>query len=423
MANILYRKQKQQKSLDNGVTWIDTGEYRVGAVLENPSNCSGTDTKQCRWVDLDASEGYYCDTTTFTKYTVQVEECSENGIIWTRTGNQKKGNSVIQTHSTDCGYVNNTSGEPNHCDDTITITFTLNYGDEVGVRFNDRPEYSTFDDRVTYLKINPSSSTNNGDGTYTYTTSLSDLGITELNSLYYFAPNYPYSLDLISIKLPCTDNVTHMGEVFNDCMNLTSITNLNSLNTSKVTRMYSMFQNCSNLTTLDVSNFDTSNVTNMNNMFNGCENLTALDVRNFNTSKVEYMGAMFASCHNLKEILGIENFDLSGLLLEDDITTYGSIEYMFHGCKSLTELDLSKWDTYYVYDIDNLFYGCESLRKINLTGWDISNIKSSSQVFWGCESLTKLILGSVSQSTYDFWLSKLVNAGLQNQVTIEYTIV
>ena len=50
MANILYRKQKQQKSLDNGVTWIDTGEYRVGDVLENPSNCGGIDSKQCRWV-------------------------------------------------------------------------------------------------------------------------------------------------------------------------------------------------------------------------------------------------------------------------------------------------------------------------------------------------------------------------------------
>lgn len=102
MANILYRKQKQQKSLDNGVTWIDTGEYRVGDILENPSNCTSDDSKQCRWIELPETEGYYCDG--YNKYTVQVEECSENGIIWTRTGEQKKGYSLISFYSQECGY-------------------------------------------------------------------------------------------------------------------------------------------------------------------------------------------------------------------------------------------------------------------------------------------------------------------------------
>ena len=102
MANILYRKQKQQKSLDNGVTWIDTGEYRVGDIIENPSNCTSDNTKQCRWVELDASEGYYCDG--YSKYTMQVEECTENGLIWTRTGNSQRGNTLIESNSTDCGY-------------------------------------------------------------------------------------------------------------------------------------------------------------------------------------------------------------------------------------------------------------------------------------------------------------------------------
>lgn len=118
MANILYRKQKQQKSLDNGATWVDTGEYRVGAILENPSNCQSEDSKQCRWVELDASEGYYCDG--IAKYTVQVEECTENGIIWTRTGNQKQGNRVIDSESVDCGYIPTErwviSGDPIVCE-------------------------------------------------------------------------------------------------------------------------------------------------------------------------------------------------------------------------------------------------------------------------------------------------------------------
>jgi surface protein len=103
MANILYRKQKQQKSLDNGVTWIDTGEFRVGDIIENPSNCTSDNTKQCRWVELPESEGYYCDG--YSKYTMQVEECTENGLIWTRTGNSQKGNILIDAYTNDCGFV------------------------------------------------------------------------------------------------------------------------------------------------------------------------------------------------------------------------------------------------------------------------------------------------------------------------------
>ena len=118
MANILYRKQKQQKSLDNGVTWIDTGEYRVGTILENPSNCGSSDSKQCRWVELPESEGYYCDG--YSKYTMQIEECTENGIIWTRTGNSQKGGKLIDSTSIECGYIPLerwvVSGEPKVCE-------------------------------------------------------------------------------------------------------------------------------------------------------------------------------------------------------------------------------------------------------------------------------------------------------------------
>jgi hypothetical protein len=101
MANILYRKQKQQKSLDNGVTWIDTGEFRVGDIIENPSNCTSDNTKQCRWVELPEGEGYYCDGV--NKYNMAVEECSENGLIWSRTGNVRKGETLIAENTDGCG--------------------------------------------------------------------------------------------------------------------------------------------------------------------------------------------------------------------------------------------------------------------------------------------------------------------------------
>lgn len=100
MANILYRKQKEQVSYDNGQTWIDTGNFREGEVLENPSNCVAP---QYRWIELSSDEGYYCNFNTQAKYTLQVEEVSLDGVIWNRTGNQRQGSTLIEENSSDCG--------------------------------------------------------------------------------------------------------------------------------------------------------------------------------------------------------------------------------------------------------------------------------------------------------------------------------
>ena len=50
-------------------------------------------------------------------------------------------------------------------------------------------------------------------------------------------------------------------------INLQSITGLEYLNTGEVTHMGWMFMNCINLTSLDVSHFNTANVVGMNYMF------------------------------------------------------------------------------------------------------------------------------------------------------------
>lgn len=128
MANILYRKQKEQVSYDNGQTWIDTGNFREGEVLENPSNCEAI---QYRWIELDASEGYYCQMETYNKFTVEVEEVSTDGIIWNRTGNQRQGETVIETNSVDCGYnsITTESGTTTHT--TISATTPLNISDSI----------------------------------------------------------------------------------------------------------------------------------------------------------------------------------------------------------------------------------------------------------------------------------------------------
>lgn len=46
-----------------------------------------------------------------------------------------------------------------------------------------------------------------------------------------------------------------------------------------------------------------------------------------------------------------------------------------------------------------------------------------SGVFSGCDNLTSLILGDVTQEQYDWWYARLVDEGIQDNVTITYNIV
>ena len=66
------------------------------------------------------------------------------------------------------------------------------------------------------------------------------------------------------------------------------------------------------------------------------------------------------------------------------------MSHMFYGCKSLTELDLSSFDTSDVLDMDSMFYNCISLTKLNLCSFDTSNVVLFSSMFGGCVSLTEL---------------------------------
>ena len=99
-----------------------------------------------------------------------------------------------------------------------------------------------------------------------------------------------------------------------------------------------------------------------------------------------------------------------------------SMNSMFYSCSGLTSLDLSSFDTSNVTDTMQMFQNCSSLTTLNVTGWDVSNIEYSTFMFYNCTSLNKLILGSVNQSTYDWWYARLSSDNLQNKVTIEYTI-
>ena len=95
-----YAKEKQQKSSDNGVTWVDTGNIRTGSIIEtNSVDCGYTPTPSIRWV---ADTGYVC--VGYDKYNKEKEQMTTDGINWTDTGSTKAGSTLIEHNSADCGF-------------------------------------------------------------------------------------------------------------------------------------------------------------------------------------------------------------------------------------------------------------------------------------------------------------------------------
>ena len=113
-----------------------------------------------------------------------------------------------------------------------------------------------------------------------------------------------------------------------------------------------MFMEFKNLIQINFNdNFNTSNVTNMDGMFHGCSSLTSLDLSNFNTSNVTKMCSMFQVCSSLTS-LDLSSFNTSNVMC---------MCYMFCNCPSLTSLDLGSFNTSNVSDMGLMFNGCSKL--------------------------------------------------------------
>ena len=115
--------------------------------------------------------------------------------------------------------------------------------------------------------------------------------------------------------------------LFAGCPKVTKIifhdeSNTNTFDTSAVTDMSGMFEGRAALTSVDLGSLDTHAVTNMSGMFKGCTDLQTLSLGGaFDTAHVTNMREMFLNCKRLG-VLDLSNFDLSGIVREDDIAGF-----------------------------------------------------------------------------------------------------
>lgn len=185
-------------------------------------------------------------------------------------------------------------------------------------------------------------------------------------------------LDVGSWDTGACENMSHM---FYGCSRVSNFP-VDNWDVSKVKTFSHMFADCYGLKSIDISSWETLSAESFDAIFNDCRSLTTIDVGGLFTSKCIQFSQMFEACSSLDTIVGLDSFDVSN-------ASVFAFSEMFHGCRSLKEIDLSSWQA----TPDNaarMFKNCSSLRFIDVSGLDLSNADTY-EMFDGCDNSTEII--------------------------------
>ena len=127
---------------------------------------------------------------------------------------------------------------------------------------------------------------------------------------------------------------------------------------------------------IDTTRWDTSEVTSMVGLFKNAS-ITDLDLSSFDTSNVTDMSAMFCECGGLQSV-NLSSFDTSKVT---------SMFRMFESCASLTNVDLSSFNTSNVTNMEEMFYSCQDLEHVDLSSFDTHNVTTFDMFFYHCDNL------------------------------------
>ena len=142
-------------------------------------------------------------------------------------------------------------------------------------------------------------------------------------------------------------------------------------------------------------------------MFFSCSSLTNIDLSHFNTDNVTDMSSMFKGCSSLT------NINLSNCNAEK-VT---DMSYMFLGCSSLANIDFSNFNTKNVINMIYMFSGCSSLSNIDLSHFNTDNVIMISYMFFKCYSLTYINLPNFNDVDMEFMFFGCSSLKKENIIT------
>ena len=171
-----------------------------------------------------------------------------------------------------------------------------------------------------------------------------------------------------------------ISDAFRNCPSLERI-DMNAFRNCNITKLSTLFSSDTKLKNItNIGNMNISKADGISYVFSNCSTLTQLDLSNWDTRNVQYMIGTFIGCTNLTEI------NCSGW----NTSKVYNMQAAFYNCKSLQTLPVRDWDTRSVMYMDNAFAYCESLTNLDVSKWDTSKVVELTNVFYHCSSLTTL---------------------------------
>ena len=124
------------------------------------------------------------------------------------------------------------------------------------------------------------------------------------------------------------------------------------------------------------------------NMFIECDSITEINLSNFDSSQITDMESMFEGCLSLIS-LNLDNFNTSQVV---------NMKSMFAGCWSLISLNLDNFNTSQVVNMGYMFSLCYELSSLNLSNFDTSKVIDMNNMFSQCVQLISLNLSNFDTS-------------------------
>ena len=184
---------------------------------------------------------------------------------------------------------------------------------------------------------------------------------------YFINKNYGYSPSTVYIN---SEYQYDIQKFYNFTESINTVTFYISSNSFE-----GMFKDLGSITEINILSYDSS-VNNIKRMFEGCKNLVTANIRNIYTNSYLQCDYLFQGCEKL-----------SGLTLNSNQISVGSMEGMFYNCKSLISIGNFRFNTNNVGKMDNLFFGCSKLTNININNFSSNNLRSTISMFQGCNQL------------------------------------
>ena len=176
--------------------------------------------------------------------------------------------------------------------------------------------------------------------------------------------------------------ITSMESTFEECLYLDYFYIDKGWDTTGLTTMTKAFAHSISLEEIDFDNMALSNVKDMSHMLEGTR-IYKFEPKIFDISSVENMAYMFQNCYNLNNVKFVEGKPSNNL---------NTMENMFAGCESLTEVNLNGLSTSNVRNMKALFQGCTNLVNVVFENFDTTQVTDMSFMFERNKALIDLTL-------------------------------